>query len=425
MNTQIYNQNLSELFDYPRELGEIFDFLIKNNAKPIIVGGFVRDRLLGIKEAKDIDVEVYNITSYKKLIELLRPFGSTSLVGESFGVCKVRIDDIECDFSLPRKETKFAKGHKGFHISIDSFITFEEASRRRDFTINAMGYDVASKTLLDCYGGYRDLQNKTLRAVNEKTFLEDPLRILRAAVFIARFRLHPDDTLLKLCLRMIADKMLKELPKERVFEEFKKLFLKSPSPSKGIEFLHRIKENIYLKELFGLEEQPYRHTLQTFDRLAQAKTKRLSYYFAALLIHIDDKQSVLERFTNDKKIFKETFAIIKNQSRLLTLLKNGYNGFGLKNAAKFMDIGSVLEFLKALYPQLGSKIEKMKKDAKNSGVLHRALPPLINGKDLIKLGLKPSKQFKTILEKIYLDQLKGEKIDDLYLKKIVQKYKKN
>ncbi|MDR0902944.1 MAG: polynucleotide adenylyltransferase, partial [Opitutaceae bacterium] len=111
----------------------------RDGARPRLVGGCVRDALLGL-EAKDFDVEVPGVT-FEELHRALAPFGVTDVVGRSFGVIKMRIDGTEYDFSLPRRESKTGAGHRGFAVSPEPGLTDAEAAARRDFTINAIAYD--------------------------------------------------------------------------------------------------------------------------------------------------------------------------------------------------------------------------------------------------------------------------------------------
>ncbi len=404
--------NCKNLLDFPKELTKIFETLQKNGARPIIVGGFVRDAILGITKRKDIDIEVYGIHSYDRLTQLLTPFGSVCVVGRSFGVCKLKLNEVECDFSLPRKETKTAKGHKGFSIHHDKTLSFKEAASRRDFTVNALGFDPLTNILLDEYNGLRDLQNKTLRAVNEKTFVEDPLRILRGVVFAARFGFHFHASLTRLCKEMIAQNMLAELPKERVFEEFKKLFLKSKKPSRAILLLKRLGEALYLKELFALPAYKLKQTLNALDRLACHDEKELSLFFATILVHLPNAQETLLRFTNDKKVTNQTLALLANYNILLTLLQKGYSEYDLKKAATKLEIDSTLRFIEALYPSLADSIEVMRQRSEALGILYSPLPPKITGKDLLAMGLSPSPQFKQILDELYDLQLQGKLPDN-------------
>jgi tRNA nucleotidyltransferase (CCA-adding enzyme) len=222
--------------------------------RAVAVGGFVRDHLMGLRP-KDIDVEVFGL-SLKDLENALRRFGEVHTVGRSFGVLQVK--GLPVDFSLPRKDSKTGPGHKGFDITFDSSLNFEEASRRRDLTINSMGLDLASGEILDPHDGHKDLICKTLRATDPRYFSEDPLRGLRVVQFAARFCMIPNPELVRLCAKFD----LSELPAERIFEEFRKLLNKGIKPSLGLEFLYHTKLLRFfpeLNDLVGLVQDPAKH----------------------------------------------------------------------------------------------------------------------------------------------------------------------
>ncbi len=199
--------------------------------RAVLVGGYVRDSLLGL-HPKDIDIEVFGL-SLDRLIAVLREFGQVDAVGRSFGVLKIR----DLDVSVPRRDSKAGPGHKGFLVEPDPSMTFPEAARRRDFTINAMGQDPLTGELLDPFRGQEDLANSFLRRTDPESFDEDPLRFLRAAQFLARFELTPEPDLLNAA--RASRHTLLELPKERVFEELVKLLLKGRRPSLGLAYLRQ------------------------------------------------------------------------------------------------------------------------------------------------------------------------------------------
>lgn len=199
--------------------------------RAFLVGGSVRDELMGIPP-KDFDIEVYNIKP-EILKNLISQFGQINEVGFSFGILKLRIDDFEIDISLPRRETKTGRGHRDFAVNTDPYMDPKEAARRRDFTINALLKDPLSGEIYDFFGGIKDIQERTLKIVDEKTFREDPLRVLRGVQFVGRFGLRVDDLTSQIMREMRSE--LKYLPKERLREEWIKLFLKSPKPSLGLQ----------------------------------------------------------------------------------------------------------------------------------------------------------------------------------------------
>src|SRR5690606_12816221 len=125
------------------------------------------------------------------------------------------------DVSLPRKESKTGTGHKGFDVSPDPYLSFEEATSRRDFTINSMLLDPITGELIDLHGGQKDLEAKFLRHTSS-AFSEDPLRVLRAMQFVARFELTVAPQTIKLCASIEPE----DLPRERIFAEWEKLLCK-------------------------------------------------------------------------------------------------------------------------------------------------------------------------------------------------------
>lgn len=191
--------------------------------RALIVGGWVRDRLLG-HESDDIDLEVYGLDA-AALRSLLGGFGRVDTVGESFTVYKV----AGLDVSLPRRESKVGRGHRGFEVTGDPSMPIDEAVRRRDFTINAMLFDPLTGDLLDPAGGRRDLDARLLRAVDPATFGDDSLRVLRGMQFAARFDLRMEEATRALCASLPLD----DLARERVGGEMEKLLL-APQPSVGL-----------------------------------------------------------------------------------------------------------------------------------------------------------------------------------------------
>ncbi|NLN13283.1 MAG: CCA tRNA nucleotidyltransferase, partial [Arcobacter skirrowii] len=163
----------------PKILENIFEDLKSAQAKPILVGGCVRDSFLN-KEIKDYDIEVYNIDSIDSLKSVISKYKEPKLVGKSFGVLKLSVDDLDFDFSLPRTEIKTGFKHTDFEIILDSNLSYKEASRRRDFTINSIGYDYFENRFLDPFCGIKDLKKREIKHIDDKTFIEDSLRVYRA-----------------------------------------------------------------------------------------------------------------------------------------------------------------------------------------------------------------------------------------------------
>ena len=183
--------------------------------RALIVGGWVRDRLLGL-EPTNIDIEVFGVPP-DRLRELLASFGKVEAVGESFQVYKLGTLDV----SLPRRDSKAGRGHRGFVVVGDPDMSIEEAARRRDFTVNAMSRDPLTNEDFDPFHGREDLERRILRVVDPATFADDSLRVLRAIQLAARFELTLEDRTRTLCREMALD----DLPAERVWGEVEKLLV--------------------------------------------------------------------------------------------------------------------------------------------------------------------------------------------------------
>ena len=224
---------------------------------PLIVGGAVRDILLG-HAPKDLDVEVYRL-DVERLTAALAPFGRIDAVGRSFGVLKLRTPaGQEFDFALPRRESKIGAGHRGFLAAPDPTMTPQEAAARRDFTINAMAI-TPDKQVLDFFGGQEDLRAHILRHTTA-AFAEDPLRVLRGMQFAARFdmRLAPETA--ALCRQLLPE--APTLAVERIWAEWWKWAVKGVRPSAGLRVLEEtgwISLYPELEELIGCPQDPLWH----------------------------------------------------------------------------------------------------------------------------------------------------------------------
>ncbi|RPJ55856.1 MAG: hypothetical protein EHM24_30910, partial [Acidobacteria bacterium] len=221
--------------------------------RALLVGGWVRDRLLGLA-SKDIDLEVFGLPA-PALRALLERFGRVETVGESFTVYKVGGIDV----ALPRRESKIGRGHRAFAVEGDPGMPFEEAARRRDFTINAVGWDPLTGEYLDPFDGRADLARRLLRVVDPVTFPDDSLRVLRAVQLAARFELSADPQTVSLCRSIPLD----DLPAERIWGELEKLLLLPARPSIGFALalessaIHRLLPE--MAALVGCEQEPEWH----------------------------------------------------------------------------------------------------------------------------------------------------------------------
>ena len=239
-----------------------------------MVGGAVRDLILGGREVKDVDLEVYGLEP-ERLKRVVGERFAFDECGLSFGVMKIK--DFDIDVSLPRRESKRGIGHKGFLVDSDPFLPIPEAASRRDFTINAMYYDPLADVFEDPFGGIEDLRRRVLRHVSPK-FVEDPLRVLRGMQFIARFDLHPAPETVEICRTVT----MEDLPPERLFEEWSKLLVKGVHIGRGLAFLRDTGWVRYfpeLQRLINCEQDPkwhpegdvWNHTCLCLDAFARRR----------------------------------------------------------------------------------------------------------------------------------------------------------
>ncbi len=255
------------------------------------VGGCVRDSLLGI-DSKDVDIEVHGITP-DTLEDILDGIGERLEFGKSFGVYS--LSGTQLDIAMPRRESATGRGHKDFKIEVDPFIGTRNAAKRRDFTVNALMQNVLTGEIVDHFGARDDLEKKVLRHVSDDSFAEDPLRVLRAAQFAARFDFDIAPETLELCRKMPLD----TLPRERVFGETEKALRKAERPSLFFEILRKAEQlSVWFPELerligvpqntkYHTEGDVWVHTMMVLDEAAKRRedAKRPLPFMLAALVH--------------------------------------------------------------------------------------------------------------------------------------------
>lgn len=406
------------------------------------VGGCVRDKILGL-EVKDIDIEVHGIT-IDELITILDSLGKRKIVGESFGI--FMLSHYELDISMPRKEDKIGLLHQDFDITIDPFIGTYKAALRRDFTINALMEDVLTGEVIDHFNGISDLNNRIIRHVNDKTFEEDSLRVLRACQFASRFDFTIASETLELCKRID----ITNLPKERIEAELKKALLKGNKPSVFFDYLMKMgKLDYWFKELLDLnqvmqnpkyhsEGSVYRHTMMVLDEGAKnrEKTSNPYYFMLACLCHDFGKipattitdgviksinhenmgddliKSFLNRFTNEKGIFKYVLNMARCHMKPNVCARDHAS---IKATNKMFDLS--IAPVDLIYLSDADRLGKISLEKEESNLdflfdrlaLYQELmaKPQISGKDLIELGLKPRKFYREALEYAHKLHLSG------------------
>jgi tRNA nucleotidyltransferase (CCA-adding enzyme) len=426
-----------------------------NGGRAMLVGGCVRDELMGV-EPKDWDLEIYGIEP-QKLRGILETFGEVNAVGEAFTVYKI---GQYLDVALPRREKKIGRGHKGFVVEGDPNMSFEEASKRRDFTINAILKDVLTGEIIDCYNGRADIENKVLRVVSKETFAEDSLRVLRAAQFSARFEFVIDTETVEIC-RAID---LTDLPKERIWSELEKLLLKSEKPSIGLQYFYdlRIADQLF-PELISLVGVPQEaewhpegnvdvHTLMVVDEARKliddldysrqvtvmlgalchdfGKPATTKFFDGRWRSHAHDEAGIeptisfldkLGIFTLDGYDVRKQIIEIVRYHLLPGMFYKSQPGDGaFRRLARKVETDLLYRVAKA--DSLGRNPEWLPKEkwfkaeaqewfiarVRELNIEHEPPQRILMGRHLIELGLEPSAEFKQILDAVYEKQLDGQ-----------------
>ena len=351
------------------------------------VGGYVRDKLLNIDNT-DIDIEVHNIEP-KLLKKILSKYGKVNTFGSSFGIYNVKGIDI----AMPRKELNTGVGHKDFEIYVDPYIGTMKASKRRDFTINSLMQDVLTNEIIDHHNGLSDLNNKIIRHIDPITFVEDPLRVLRAAQFASRFEFKIHSSTLKLCKSI----NIKSLSKQRVEEELKKALLKANKPSIFFKYLKKMNQlNYWFKQL---DDQKLNSTLSMLDKASeyrQSVNNKYGFMLSVLCVNMKNSKRFLKRFTDNAEIINYVTNMNKLVNKLLKCIDTKQSNFVFNDA---IDPQDLIYYALTLNPNSKYLFENYKVYQKVSKKHY------VTGKDLIELGFKPNDNFKKILDYSYRLQL--------------------
>lgn len=442
-------------------VNEICSVLISNGAHPYLVGGCVRDFLLK-KKIFDFDIEVFG-TSPENLINSLSPkfklLPQKCFIRQcaTFGVFKV--EGFNIDLSIPRVEEKIGNKHNSFAITLLPSCSVEQAANRRDFTINAIYFDIKNSALCDPCGGVNDLKNKILRNVSPR-FSEDPLRVLRGMQFISRLELRPTDDLIKYAQKLSPH----ELSPERIFGEWKKFILLGKHPSLGLRFLKDCEWIQYFPEILALDtcdQDKYRHpegnvfnhTGLALDLFANDKTgsseEDLIVGFATLCHDFGKPFSTTSNETGIHHYGHDVAGILPMKKFLERMRAPNWLIAGVEPLVRYHmslrgeqfettvekkrqsnllklanQVGRLDRLLRVCaYDQHGRGgvwgdpstqeyrlpiIEWAKKAAKKLNVFDRPPAPIIRGRDLIKLGISPSPVFTKILNQVFEAQLNLE-----------------
>lgn len=388
------------------ELAALLQSLKQAGGRPLLVGGCVRDLLMG-HPPKDTDIEVFGIRP-AKLKEVLARHGQVFAVGVSFAVLKIYLPSgEELDVALPRRESH--GGERGAIMTPDPQMTPEEAASRRDFTINALMYDWFSSEVLDFFNGQADLQAGILRHVGP-AFADDPLRVLRGMQFAARWNFRLAPATVEFCAGLLPH--FPELAKERVWGEWLKLVTKASLPSAGLQVLEQTTWLKAFPALAQLEPSQWQQTLAATDRTLQlcraqnlATDSQIELMLAAIAGEVANSESFLLEINCPLHYAK----VIK------PLVKEYQNWQDISPEAT-----AVRHLSRRLAPATIEKLSQLLQAGKKSaqaanwlamalelGCADKPLTPLLLGRHLEEAALKPGPNFKKLLDAAYEQQLDG------------------
>lgn len=435
--------------DDPLQQANAIARLIRDHhGRAFIVGGFVRDRLLG-RPAHEVDMEVFGVPE-QELRGLLERLGRVEAVGQQFAVYKMG----QVDVALPRRESKIGRGHKAFAVTGDPTMSFADAASRRDFTVNAISWDPLTDEYVDPFNGREDLARRRLRVVDARTFADDSLRVLRAVQFAARFGLTADADTRDIC-RSIA---LDDLPAERIWSEFEKLLVKAERPSQGFTLAREIDVTTkLLPEMHALIDCPqepewhpegdvWTHTLMVIDEARRrngdlARAPLVAVMLGAVCHDFGKPLTTATIEGRIRSLGHEEAGVAPATVLLDRLNVNALDNFDVRHqvlaiTAHHLKPGAFYKVRDTLtdgaFRRLALKVdmELLARVAKADccgrtgdfdcsamdwfleksralGVEHKPPPPLLMGRHLLALGLSPGPRMGEILKQIYELQLDG------------------
>jgi len=417
----------------------------RNGGRLLVVGGAVRDLFRGDTPA-EYDLEVFGIP-FEELAGRIGDGIGLSAVGRSFPVLKVKGHSI--DLATPRREWKTGHRHTDFGFEANPDLDFRTAAMRRDFTLNAIGWDPLEETVEDPFDGIKDLENRLLRHVSDQ-FAEDPLRVLRAMQFIGRFETKIAPETLTQCQKLSQT----DLAPERIFEEWKKLILKGVKPSLGLFFLEKAGWLRFYPEFEATVSCPqhprwhpegsvWKHTAFCLDAFANDRigdrTEDLVVGLATLChdlgkpattvkdrdgsirspghekAGIEPTRRFLERLTRERFWFEAVEPLVATHMRPRQLYNHDSSATAVRRLAdRAGRLDRLLRLCKAdsagrppLPPGDFPEGEWLLQKANELNVADQRPKPILLGRDLLALGMEPGPEVGKLLGELFQDQLDG------------------
>jgi tRNA nucleotidyltransferase (CCA-adding enzyme) len=409
-----------------------------------LVGGCVRDLVLGL-QPHELDLEIFGLPP-GQLHALLDEHFSVQFVGKAFGIFKLH--GLPIDISLPTRMLTSTDSVPSLLRQADPQMDIDEALARRDFTINAIAWDPDTLELRDPFNGRDDLAAHVLRHVSDR-FAEDPLRVLRGMQLIARFELTAASDTIALCRTLSQEGQ----PSERLWEEWKKLLLRGTLPSRGLQFLSDCAWLRFYPELAALqgcaqdplwhpEGDVWIHTLHCLDWCAAERTgDRQDDLIVGLAVLCHDfgkpattreefgrilsrghepqgeapARRFLGRLTNQENLIEDVIRLILCHLRPRALFEAHASDSAVRRLAR--QVGRIDRLVRVARADHAGRPPKrfdgfpagqwLLERARHLAVEARAPEPLVMGRHLLELGVRPGPEMGGLLDDCYEAQLDG------------------
>lgn len=451
---------LLNVLDEKPFLKELSNLYAKNGFQIYLVGGAVRDGILDI-ETKDFDFTT-NASSEDSIKMLNKNKYKTTEIGRAFGTIETTVEDYSIHITTYR-EDKYNKDSRKPEIKTSGEL--ETDLSRRDFTVNAIAYDINNNEIIDPYGGLKDLSEGLIRTPDtaDISFSDDPLRMLRACRFVSTHGFTPNNELFKAISKNV--ERIEIVSTERIRDEFTKL-LTGKDPSLGLKaFVESGLSELIMPELneLKIEVDPkhhhkdvYEHTMVVLDRVSPTLVSRMSALLHDIgkpktkgiengkvhfrhheVVGAKMSKKILKRLKYDNETIKKVSLLVENHLRPHTF-KMGWTDSAVRRY--IIDAGGLLEELnnlvradittknKAKYEEINKYLDEMEeriKEVSEKEELSKLRPPISGDEIMDMFDLEPGPSVGVIMKALYEQRINdGEVSKEEAIKLAEQVYKK-
>ena len=451
---------LLNVLDEKPFLKELSNLYAKNGFQIYLVGGAVRDGFLGI-ETKDFDFTT-NASPEESINILNKNEYKTTELGKAFGTIETTVEDYSLHITTYR-EDKYEKDSRKPEIKTSGEL--ETDLSRRDFTVNAIAYDINNNEIIDPHGGLKDLSEGLIRTPDtaDISFSDDPLRMLRACRFVSTHGFTPNNELFKAISKNV--ERIEIVSTERIRDEFTKL-LTGKEPSLGLKaFVESGLSELIMPELneLKIEVDPkhhhkdvYEHTMVVLDRVSPTLVSRMSALLHDIgkpktkgiengkvhfrhheVVGAKMSKKILKRLKYDNETIKKVSLLVENHLRPHTF-KMGWTDSAVRRY--IIDAGGLLEELndlvradittknKAKYEEINKYLDEMEeriKEVAEKEELSKLRPPISGDEIMDMFDLEPGPSVGVIMKALYEQRINdGEVSKEEAIKLAEQVYKK-